>query len=107
MESKTKRLLAGITAAVVAGSLVGCSDEADRPAPPTDTDCDDWEWDNSDGVWECDDNSSRYYGHYFYGGGFFRNKSALYSSPSYKSYKSSSSFQGGKGFGSGSSFSGS
>ncbi|MFZ3590064.1 hypothetical protein ACOI1C_12480 [Bacillus sp. DJP31] len=93
-------MLGGITAAVVAGSLVGCQG-ADIPEQPNDPDCNEWEWDDDDGVYECEDTSSGYYGHYFYGGSYYRSKSALLGSSSYKNYKSSSSFQGGKGFGSG------
>ncbi len=100
MESKTKSLLGGITAAVVASSLAGCQGSS-LPEPPNDTDCNVWEWDDDDGVYECEDSSSSHYGHYYYGGMFYRNKSSLLSSSAYKSYKSSSSFKGGKGFGSG------
>ncbi|WP_080847951.1 aminotransferase yhxA [Cytobacillus gottheilii] len=108
---KTKLVMAGITATALTIGLSGCSSQAEVPPPPTDTDCDDWEWDDDDGVYECDDDHSRHYGHFFYGGTFYKGKNALLNSSAYKSYKSSSSFAGdsknrSSGFGSGSSSSG-
>ena len=35
---------------------------------PNDKSCSDWDWDDELGVWQCDDSSSGYRGHYFYGG---------------------------------------
>ncbi|MFD1738105.1 aminotransferase yhxA [Bacillus salitolerans] len=103
METKTKKLLSGITAAIVIGGLTGCQN---APEPPSDPDCDDWEWEEDDGVYECEQYSSSYYGHYYYGGRYYRNKTDLFKSSAYQKYKSSSSFKGSKGFGSGSSVSG-
>ena len=34
---------------------------------PNDNSCSDWDWDDELGVWQCDDSSSGYRGHYFYG----------------------------------------
>ncbi|MFC4323120.1 aminotransferase yhxA [Litchfieldia salsa] len=104
MESKTKKLLAGVTSVAMIASIVGCQNNT--PALPDDSNCDEWEWDDDDGVYECDETTSSYYGHYFYGGSYYSNKASLLKSPSYQNYKNSSSFKGGKGFGSGSSFSG-
>jgi hypothetical protein len=94
--SKTKKLLTGAVASIFAVGLTGCSSQ-DLPPLPEGTDCNDWEWDNDSGVWECDDNDSRYYGHFFYGGKLFKNKRSLLHSSSYKSYQSSSTFKGGFG----------
>jgi hypothetical protein len=94
--SKTKKLLAGASASIFAVGLAGCNDP-DLPPPPENTDCNDYEWDDDLGVWECDDYDSRHYGHFFYGGNIFKSKSSLLQSQSYKSYKSSSSFKGGFG----------
>ncbi|MED3552571.1 aminotransferase yhxA [Cytobacillus praedii] len=103
---KTRKVMAGITTALTLG-LVGCSSQsADVPSPPNDPNCDDWEWDTDDGIWACEDSSSRHYGHYYYGGYYYGSKSALLKSDSYKNYKNSTSFKGGgktsSGFGSGS-----
>ncbi len=71
---------------------------------PDDPSCDTWDWDDDDGVWECDDYDSPHYGAYYLGGSYFASKSALKKSSSYKSYQSSSDFKGGKsGFSKGSS----
>jgi hypothetical protein len=94
---KTQWLITGVLTTLVTGTLSGCSD--DLPPKPEDTACADWDWDDEQGVWQCDDNNSRYYGHFFYGGAFYRSKSSLLKSPSYKSYQSSSSFKGGFGSG--------
>jgi hypothetical protein len=107
--NKTKKLIAGISTASAAVILSGCNNyqTQDIPPEPTDTECQDWEWDADDGVYECDDTNSHYFGHYYHGGKFFKSKSSLLKSSSYKSYKSSSSFKGGSsGFGSGKGFGG-
>ncbi|MCH1624288.1 hypothetical protein [Fredinandcohnia quinoae] len=79
--------------------MVGCSsDLSDRPPMPDTDSCNDWEWDENLGVWECDDDDSNYRGHYFYGGSFYKGSKKLKASSSYKSYKSSYK----SGFGSGS-----
>jgi hypothetical protein len=96
--SKTKKLITGAVASIFVVGIAGCSDP-DLPPPPENTDCNDWEWDDNLGVWECDDYDSRYYGHSYYGGKSYKSKSDLLQSQAYKSYKSSSSFKGG-GFGS-------
>jgi hypothetical protein len=119
---KTKKVMAGISAAALMMGLVGCNsnqqsapepdwdeddlsgeeedwssgDGQDRPPAPEDTDCTDWEWDEEDGVWECDDSRSPYFGHFFFGGMFFANRSMLYNSNDYKKYKNSSAFKGAR-----------
>lgn len=94
--SKTKKLITGAVASIFAVGLTGCSDPG-LPPPPDNLECNDYEWDDDLGVWECDDYDSRYYGHFFYGGKVFSSKSSLLKSQTYKSYKSSSSFRGGFG----------
>lgn len=96
---KTHWLITGVITSLVAGSLAGCTQQ-DLPPEPDDNRCSDWDWDDEEGVWECDDRSSRHYGHFFYGGAFYKSKSSLLKSSAYKSYKSSSSFKGGFGSGS-------
>lgn len=95
---KTQWLITGVLTSLVAGTLSACSD--DLPPRPEDSSCTDWEWDDEQGVWQCDDHDSRYYGHYFYGGTYYPSKSSLLKSSAYKSYRSSSSFKGGFGSGS-------
>jgi hypothetical protein len=117
---KTQKIIAGISTTALALGLTGCGNEfeqtAQQPEPdeiPQDASCSDWEWDSEDGVWECDDSRSAYYGHYLYGGHFYKTKSLLKSSTAFKNYQNSSSFKGtsgtkgSTGFGSGSRSSGS
>ncbi|MGM7723250.1 hypothetical protein [uncultured Metabacillus sp.] len=100
---KTNKLLTGIISATMM-TISGCSNNESLPPVPEGTDCDDWEWEADEGVWECDDDTSSHYGHYYYGGKFYNSKSSLTASSTYKSYKSSTSFKGGgSGFGKGSS----
>jgi hypothetical protein len=119
--NKTKKLMAGISATALMMGLTGCgpnqqaapdrdweSNDADTdnqdwttgnediPPVPEGTDCSDWEWDEGDGVWECDDTRSPYFGHYFFAGMFFSNRSMLYNSSDYKKYRNSSSFKGAR-----------
>jgi len=96
--SKTKKMMAGISSTALMLGMTGCStaeEEYSIPDPPEDSSCAEWEWDADDGVWECEDGSSSHYGHYFYGGRYYKGKSALYASKEYAAYKNSSSFKGG------------
>jgi hypothetical protein len=61
---------------------------------PTDQSCVQWEWDLDDGIWECEDSTSPYYGHYYHGGIFYASKPDLYKSTNYINYKNSSTFKG-------------
>jgi hypothetical protein len=65
------------------------------PPQPNDQNCSQWSWDQGDGVWECQDGGSSYYGHYYHGGRYYRSKPELYKSSEYNNYKNSSSFKGG------------
>lgn len=119
--SKTKKLMAGISATALMMGLVGCNtnqqtapdrnwdddstgdgqdwssgEGQDIPPVPEGTNCSDWEWDSEDGVWECDDSRSPYFGHYFFAGMFFANRSMLYKSNDYMKYKNSSAFKGAR-----------
>lgn len=105
--SKTRKVMVGVSSTALMLGLTGCGSEAQELPPiPEDLSCSDWEWDYDDGVWECDDYDSQYYGHFYYGGRYYSSKSNLYKSKDYNAYKNSSSFIGGvtksSGFGSGS-----
>lgn len=90
--------MVGISSTVLILGLTGCGSEAqDLPPTPDDQSCSDWEWDFDDGVWECDDNDSHYYGHSYYGGRYYSSKSSLFKSKEYLTYKNSSSFKGTSG----------
>jgi hypothetical protein len=104
---KTKKVMVGITSTALLLGISGCSgsnqdkssgsytvDDDDLPPVPDDQNCTDWEWDLDDGVWECEDGGSRYYGHYFYGGRYFKSKPDLYKYSAYKNYKKSADFKG-------------
>ncbi|GAB6474042.1 aminotransferase yhxA [Bacillus cereus] len=97
---KTKKLMIGIISGITAIGLSGCVNSV--PPKPKDGECKNWKFDKSDGVYKCGDNHSTHYGHYYYGGMYYPNKNSLHANSSYKSYKNSSSFKGGNGFGSGS-----
>lgn len=96
----------GISATALTLSLTGCADTSTSSLlpKPTDESCNDWEWSEEEGVWQCDDSHSGHYRSYYYGGRFFNNKNELHSSSSYTNYKNSDSFKAGQtssGFGSG------
>lgn len=95
---KTSKVMAGITATAFMVGLAGCSSSSqsqDLPPVPKDSSCSDWEWDSDDGVWQCDDSHSHYYGHSYYGGHYYKSRSLLHKAKDYISYKNSSSFKGG------------
>jgi hypothetical protein len=111
---KTKKVMAGITSTALMMGLASCgvgnqeqgndedwnsgsqggSSSMDIPPAPEDQNCEEWEWDLDDGVWECDDSRSGYYGHFFYAGMFYATKPLLYKSKAYTDYKKSSAFKG-------------
>ncbi|WP_079509218.1 hypothetical protein [Mesobacillus jeotgali] len=119
---KTKKVMAGISATALMMGFTACSsnsqaipdrnwnddasggegeewgsaEDQDIPPVPEGTDCSDWEWDAEDGVWSCDDRRSSYFGHYFFAGMFFANRSLLYKSNDYTKYRNSSSFKGAR-----------
>ncbi|WP_332650444.1 aminotransferase yhxA [Lysinibacillus sp. 54212] len=104
---KTQKIMIGVTTTALTLGLTGCgSSTAELPPQPTDQECRDWDWDDDDGVWVCDDSTSTYRGHYFFGGRYYKDKNSLLKSSDYMSYKNGSSFKGGSqtssGFGSGS-----
>lgn len=100
--NKTTNMMIGILAVLTAA---GCGKDEALPPKPDDLSCREYEFDYDDGVWECDDRTSRYYGHYFYGGTWFGSRQALHAYAPYQKYKQSPQFK--KGFGSGSAVSGS
>ena len=73
--TKTKWLVGGVVTSLMTGTLFGCTQ--DLPPKPNDNSCSDWDWDDELGVWQCDDSSSGYRGHYFYGGRYYQNKSTF------------------------------
>lgn len=100
--SKTKKALKGVASAIFVTGIAGCGTDSSLPPEPESDECRDWDWDDSLGVWVCDDGGSGYYRSYYYGGSYYRNTSALAKSSDYKSYSKSTSFKGSSGFGSGS-----
>ena len=100
--TKTTNMMIGILAVL---GTVGCGKGEALPPKPDDLSCGEYKFDYDDGVWECDDRASRYYGHYFYGGTWFGSRQALHAYAPYQKYKQSPGFK--KGFGSGSAVSGS
>ena len=84
--SKTKQLMAGVATSVLALSMTGCSQNQAIPDKPTGYDCDNWEWDNDEGTYYCDDQRSPHFGSYFLLGSLFRSKSALKKSSAYSNH---------------------
>ncbi|MCQ6275667.1 hypothetical protein JMM81_11925 [Bacillus sp. V3B] len=93
---KTEKMMKGVIAAALVSSLTACGQN--RPAQPSGTDCNDWEWDSDTGTYYCDDRTSSRSGYYYYGGAFYSNKNALRGSSNYQSYEKS--FKSGIGSGS-------
>lgn len=111
--NKTKKLMVGVATSVMAIGLTGCGqDEYESnttlPPEPTEYDCDDWEWDENEATYYCDDSRSSHFGAYYLFGNMFSNKSALRKSPHYSTnfnnYKNTQSSTSGykSGIGSGS-----
>lgn len=101
---KTTKLMAGISATALTLSVAGCGTSSNLPPEPTDQNCDDWDWSEEDGVWQCDESTSGHGGSYYYGGRYYNDKKELHSNSDYISYKNSDSFKAVKsssGFGSG------
>lgn len=88
---KTDKLLKGIVGTGLAvATLTGCGNEltaipeyadteyheAQLPSPG-ETDCDSWMWDDEDGAYQCIEENSGSYGHYYYGGKWYKTKSAF------------------------------
>ncbi len=89
---KTKKLITGLSTAALVMGITGCGntythiDETEAPksnpstgqateippVPDANEYCEEYEWDASEGYYECDDDDSHYYGHYFYNRGFYR-----------------------------------
>lgn len=84
--SKTKKLMAGVSTSVLALGMTGCSQNETYQDEPTGYDCDDWEWDDDEGTYYCDDTRSAHYGGYYFLGNMFSSKSAFKKSSGYSSH---------------------
>jgi hypothetical protein len=101
---KTKKVLAGAVTAFAA-SVAGCGSQESLPPVPEDLECNDYEFDYDEGVWECDDRTSPHFGYYYFAGRMFSTLAGLHADSSYKNYRQSPNFK--SGFGKGSKVSGS
>ena len=106
--NKTKKLMAGVATSVMALGMTGCGQNeyepsnSSLPAEPTEYDCDDWEWDENEATYYCDDSRSSHFGAYYLFGTMFSNKSALRKSPNYSSnFNKYNNVQSGGGYKSG------
>ncbi|WP_042352946.1 hypothetical protein [Bacillus massiliigorillae] len=99
---KTKKMMAGVVATLMAVSVTACNNQEEgqnnydeknaaknRPAEPTDVSCGDWDWDDDTGTYYCDDRRSSNFGMYYLMGQMFNSRSALTSSSKYKTYRQS------------------
>jgi hypothetical protein len=91
--NKTKKMMIGVLAALMAVSTSACNNDESLPPLPDDPDCDEWEWDAETGTYVCDDDDSTHYRHHYYGGSYYSSKRKLKTSPSYKSYQQSAEFK--------------
>ena len=93
-EKMLKGVLKSATATVLAFGMSGCGNaqNVSRPDEPNDSSCDEWEYEEEYGVFECEDDGSMYRDHYYYGGMYYPSSSALKKSSKYKSYAKSSNF---------------
>lgn len=99
--TKTKNVLLGVTTTALTLVLAGCNStnnysnnnqysNGSIPPQPTDASCRNWDWDSDDGLWECDDQNSSHFGHYYYGGSYYRSVNGLLNSAAGNSYRNSS-----------------
>ncbi|MFL9650249.1 MULTISPECIES: hypothetical protein [Exiguobacterium] len=88
----SKKILSGLSAAVLTASLAACgtdeTEQATLPEEPTGYECDDWDWDDETESYYCDDDRSPHFGSFFLLGSLFNSKSALKNSSAYKNYRS-------------------
>ncbi|MCM3004134.1 hypothetical protein [Priestia koreensis] len=91
----SSKALSGVSAAALVVALTGCSSSSAAGSPPSDPECKDWDYDSKDQVWECDDDSSGHHGSYYHNGTYYKTRSSLHKSSSFKSYKKSSGFGSG------------
>jgi uncharacterized lipoprotein YehR (DUF1307 family) len=101
--SKTKKMMSGVVATLMAVSVAGCGNEEGLPPVP-DADCDDWEWDSETGTWYCDDEYSSHHGMYYFGKRFYKSKSLLKQANGFNSHLNS--YKSGIGSGTKGSFGG-
>lgn len=91
-----KGIIATASLAALSIGMVGCSadDSSNLPPKPTDKSCNDWQWNDSLGVWQCKDTNSVHNGNFYYHG-YFGDENSLKSNSNYQSYTKSSDFAGG------------
>lgn len=92
---RTKKMLKTATAALVGLSVVGCSDSkvtTDEISPDLNPNraggCREWNWDDKEGVYVCDERNHSNLGYYYFAGRLFQNAKLLHRDSKYKSYKS-------------------
>jgi uncharacterized lipoprotein YehR (DUF1307 family) len=98
--NKTKKLMAGVATSVMAIGMTGCGQSqyeqsSTLPPEPTEYECDDWEWDEDEGTYYCDDKRSSHFGAYYLMGMMYMNKSSLRNSSAYKKHYNSYKNSGG------------
>lgn len=92
---RTKKMLKTATAALLGLSVVGCSDSkmtTDEISPDLDPGeaggCREWDWDDKEGAYVCDERNHLNFGYYFFAGQLFKNAGLLHQNRKYQSYKS-------------------
>lgn len=71
---------------LIGTTLSGCGSDNAKAERPDDPDCDDYEYDNDEGVWYCDDSSSTHSGFFYWGGSYFASRALMHSAMRTKGY---------------------
>jgi len=71
---------------LIGTTLSGCGTDDTMAEQPNDPDCDDYEYDDEEGVWYCDDASGPHYGFFYWGGTYFASRALMHSAMKKKGY---------------------
>lgn len=73
--NKRGRILSSVSVLALGSLLAGCEEEVVM-SPPTVEECSVWEWETSEGAWECEDPNSEYEDYYYANGMFYPDTSS-------------------------------
>lgn len=73
--NKRGRILSSVSVLALGSLLAGCEEEVVM-SPPNIAECSVWEWETSEGAWECEDPNSEYEDYYYANGMFYPDTSS-------------------------------
>lgn len=73
--NKRGRILSSVSVLALGSLLAGCEEEVVM-TPPNVAECSVWEWETSEGAWECEDPNSEYEDYYYANGMFYPDTSS-------------------------------